>query len=667
MTVQPKGAALSGSMPMQIRLAPAEGAKAKPESRDIEIVVSTGASVRRSRWEGWDTRIQYDETLRISKDAVNLTRAEAGAVMLLDSHRQWGGVGDTLGKVTRMWVEGNQLLAEVRLHDEGISKSADALMGMIRGGTAPSISVGYSIDEVEVKEGEKRGDVEQWDVKRWTVYEVSFVSMPADTGAGLRAAEHSFSVSFNRASKPKAEEETMAKDIEKPSPGVEPGSERAADPAPASAGAGEAEHSWNVRDMQKIQTRAKAFGLTSDDAVDAMQNTRSLDDATDHLQRKAVAAQSPRTNPRVEITRDEVDTRRSLVENAIAHRANPGAVKLEDGAREWRGLTLMEMARDYLSAEGVKVRGLGRMEVAGLALGLTRGAGMLSTSDFPLILANVADKRLRAAYEAAPSNWRMFCRQANLADFKARYVNQLSEAPRLEEVKEHAEYKYGKVSEQGVSYALKTYGKIIAITRQTLINDDLGAFDRLPTMFGQAAADNEADIVWAVLTSNPTMGDNKALFHSDHGNLAASGAAISIESLGLARAAMRKQKGLAAKQWIDVMADFLLVPPELETVAEQYIAQIQATQGSNVNTAWMRSLTPIVEPRLSADDANAWYLAAKPERVDTIEYAYLEGQEGVYTETRMGFEVDGMELKARHDFAAKAIDWRGFYKNAGPT
>jgi hypothetical protein len=51
--------------------------------------------------------------------------------------------------------------------------------------------------------------------------------------------------------------------------------------------------------------------------------------------------------------------------------------------------------------------------------------------------------------------------------------------------------------------------------------------------------------------------------------------------------------------------------------------------------------------------------------IDTIEYSYLEGQEGVFMDTRMGFDVDGMELKGRLDFAAKALDWRGIYKNAG--
>jgi hypothetical protein len=80
---------------------------------------------------------------------------------------------------------------------------------------------------------------------------------------------------------------------------------------------------------------------------------------------------------------------------------------------------------------------------------------------------------------------------------------------------------------------------------------------------------------------------------------------------------------------------------------------------------WVRSLVPIVEPRLDANSATAWYLIADPAQVDTVEYCYLEGQQGVYIETKQGFEVDGIEIKARMDFGAAAIDYRGMQKNAG--
>ncbi|WWW37242.1 hypothetical protein V8017_11545 [Stenotrophomonas rhizophila] len=93
-------------------------------------------------------------------------------------------------------------------------------------------------------------------------------------------------------------------------------------------------------------------------------------------------------------------------------------------------------------------------------------------------------------------------------------------------------------------------------------------------------------------------------------------------------------------------------------------ASIIAGKGADLNVTGV-TLTPIVEPRLHDGSEIAWYGAAEPGVIDTIEYAYLEGHEGVFTETKNGFEVDGVQVKCRHIFGAKAIDPRGLYKNAG--
>ena len=56
---------------------------------------------------------------------------------------------------------------------------------------------------------------------------------------------------------------------------------------------------------------------------------------------------------------------------------------------------------------------------------------------------------------------------------------------------------------------------------------------------------------------------------------------------------------------------------------------------------------------------------ADPAVLPVIEWAYLSGYEGVQIETRAGFDVDGVEVKCRLDFGAKAIDWRGLFRNPG--
>ncbi|MGZ8337323.1 MAG: phage major capsid protein [Allosphingosinicella sp.] len=234
---------------------------------------------------------------------------------------------------------------------------------------------------------------------------------------------------------------------------------------------------------------------------------------------------------------------------------------------------------------------------------------------------------------------------------------------------ESGEFKRGSIGEGKESYRVETWGKVIGITRQVIINDDLDAFTRVPSLFGTAAATLESDVVWGIVTANPTMADGVALFHASHKNLAGTVAALDIAALGKARAAMARQTGLDGKTVLNIRPAFLVVPSSLELAAEQLIAQnlVPAKSGDVVPQS-IRSLAVIAEPRLDpASGAVPWYLFASPSAIDTIEYAYLEGADGVTIETRMGFNVDGIEIKARLDFGAKAIDWRGLYRNGGVT
>jgi hypothetical protein len=233
-------------------------------------------------------------------------------------------------------------------------------------------------------------------------------------------------------------------------------------------------------------------------------------------------------------------------------------------------------------------------------------------------------------------------------------------------VNEGGEFKRGTLAEGRESYRVETYGRVVAVTRQVLINDDLDAFTCIPAMYGTAIATLESDVVWGIILANAAMSDSIALFHQNHGNLANPATALSVTAIGAARAAMARQTGLDRKTILNVRPAYLIVPASLELAAEQLVAQnLVPAQTGNVVPSSIRTLTPISEPRLDAASLTAWYLAANPGQIDTIEYAYLEGQQGATIETRNGFDVDGVEIKCRLDFGAKAIDWRGLYRNPG--
>jgi len=182
-------------------------------------------------------------------------------------------------------------------------------------------------------------------------------------------------------------------------------------------------------------------------------------------------------------------------------------------------------------------------------------------------------------------------------------------------------------------------------------------------MFGRKARSKESDVVWEQITSNPTMADTFALFSLEHANIAATDGPIAIDTLGAGRASMRMQTGLDGEM-LNLMARYLIVPPGQETLADQYVTAITAAVGANVNP-FAGKLTVIAEPRLT--NVDEWYLAASPDQIGWLEYGFLEGEEGPQTESRIGFDIDGVEFKCRLDFAAKVIDFRGIYRNEGDT
>lgn len=373
-------------------------------------------------------------------------------------------------------------------------------------------------------------------------------------------------------------------------------------------------------------------------------------------------------NPNVQLGPEPAEMVRSGVENALLNRVNPNAFKLDENGRQYAYASLLDMAKYCLHARGVRTTGLSKMTIAAMSLGLDSRGGYHTTSDFADVLANTANRTLRQAYAEAPATYKDISRRVTLPDFRPVNRLQIGEAPQLLKVLEHGEYTRGTIGQGKEAYQLATYGRVFAITRQAIINDDTDSFSRISMLFGRSARDLESNLVWEQITSNPTMGDGVTLFHATHNNLAGSGTAIDITSVGAARAALRKQKGVDGIQRLNLVPKFLAVPTAKETVADQFVSTaLLANQITAVNpfATPQARLTVIAEPRLDDSSVTAWYVFASPEQIDIVEYAYLEGEEGPVIETRVGFDVDGIETKCRHDFAAKVLDWRGVYKNPG--
>jgi len=344
-----------------------------------------------------------------------------------------------------------------------------------------------------------------------------------------------------------------------------------------------------------------------------------------------------------------------------------GGVKIKNphpATRDFIRMSLVDMAATCLRAGGENTASMNPAAIVGAAFSHT-------SSDFPNLLADVANKSLLMGYQDEPysATWTT---ELSVPDFKPAHFPQLSSAPNLLLVLESGEFKEGSFGESDESMSLLTYGRLFNISRQAIVNDDQNAFTRVPRAMGQAARRKELDLIYDVLISNPTMGDGTALFHADHNNLASSGAALAVASLSDARTAMRKQTTLSAdtssaNQYLNIVPRYLIVPAALESLAEQLIASLVDPAKSNdtPNLEFVRGLELVVDARLDADSETAWYLAAGQQQIETVGRAYLESDSSVFLESSEGWTVDGISFKVRQDFAAAALDFRGLHKDPG--
>lgn len=622
-------------------------------THSVEMILSTGARVQR----GW-----YAEELEISPEAIDLTRAIAGLVPYLNAHRQ-NDIDAVLGNFRDVRIENGQLIARCFFSQEnpaGVRAEA-----RVAAGELPGVSIGYVVRNWMLVESNDEIDV--WRATRWELLEGSSVPVPADPNAGVRSVVTSPGTPA-AASGEQEDDEMLLRN--------QPGGGAAAAPAPTIAAPTDvraAPTATPAPAAPAVETvsAARLLEAANNAGLDAPVRERLLaahadtpfneDGLMAEIGRSFAARdQGQRQHNHIQVGNDlSREGRRTGMADAIVHRMS-GRGQLSEQGRQYRGLSLVEMARECLTADGEAVRGLAPNQIAERALH--------STSDLPYIVQSAMNRRLRESYEGREPTYRQWARRApNAPNFKSIDVVQLSAMPSLLRVNEGGEIKAGTISDGKISYFVFTYARRLGITRQLIVNDDLRALDRFAAGFASSGLRLENSTVYGQLTGVNTY-NGGALFHADNGNLAASGAALSATTLGEGRKRIRKQKGLQGES-LNIAPRFLLAPTDLEQAAYQYTSsQFVPAQAAHINEfreGGRTALTPIIDSVLDASSATAFYLAADSADVDTIEWCYLDGAEGVQIAERMGFEIDGVEIKATLDFGSAVIDHRGFDKNPG--
>lgn len=406
-----------------------------------------------------------------------------------------------------------------------------------------------------------------------------------------------------------------------------------------------------LSDLNKIVQDSEDLPTAQARLIDAMAKARNAD--------KPKAGAS-----RAEVVEDGRDRFKAGAEKAILAK-----VGLKGGEHnEFSTFSMRELARASLDVRGERYtgktsEGLMRMAFASVA-------GGHSSSDFVQILANVANKSLLKGFEEAEETFEAWTAKGNLPDFKPQKRTDLNLFTSLKQVQEGAEYEQGSIGDRGETIQLAKYGRTFHITWEAMINDDMDALSKIPNRMGRAAKRTIGDLVYAILTSNPTMSDSVALFHASHNNLSTgAGSALSESSLDTARSAMAKQKDPDSKATggLNIRPRHLIVPVALEGTANQLINSRTSVGQANPGVASkVVGLAQVIsDARLDTASLASWYLAASAQQHDTIEVAYLDGVSEPEMFEDESFNIDGTSYKVRLVAGVKPLDFRGLHKANG--
>ena len=614
--------------------------------RTVQVSWTTGQ--RGLRYSYGDRKVF--EELDVSKKAVRMDFLKSGNAPVLDVHRSYTNDA-VIGVVESAKLIKGEGTATLRFSED---EDADKVFRKIKEGILKGISVGYKVhkyDRIEEDENTIIMRASDWEPKELSVVPIGF-----DDTATVRS--ESIDEYFNNEIFERGASMPEKIDPKKETGTVAGNKNRSEEPKTApTVDENQVREDTLKAERKRISEVTEACRIGGMDSAGFIDKGTSIEEVR-KLVMKNMSKRQEETQQNNTVKIEEGATEgaknRTGLQNALEFRVgNTGLTniksELDDNGKRFANMSMLDMAR---------------VSVGDRSFSLTKSQlvarAFHSTSDFPLILEDTVIKTLRASYDALPVTFEPFVRRTTTPDFKQISRNRLSDADGLIQTPEGAEYQAGSIAEEGEKYSVKKYGRLFQFTREMFINDDLDAFSQLPTKFGRAAKRLESDLVWAIITGNPAMADGTAIFHADHGNLGTAGA-LSETTISEIRKLMRLQQDVKGEP-LNISPVHIAVPAALETTLNKLLTSIQADSTTNVNP--FSYLKPIVEPRLDANSATAFYAFGSLMMDDMIELATLEG-EGLSIDREDHMKTDSISWRVRNECGVAPISHRSMAKNAG--
>jgi len=569
----------------------------------------------------------------------------------------------------------------------GCNEYANEVVGSSKNGFPWQASIGATpVDVEEIKESQAvvvNGESVQgpfYLVKTCKMYEVSFVSLGADqnTSAAIAAKlqleenamlfnEWVVALGFDVATLTEAQSKSLQELYEKQTKEVSDAEKPEQVEGEVAAVVEEVKEVAvvEVGDKEKKEAELEAARVKSIQSISAGLHPEMVDEAI-----KSKISPEEFSKKMVEAVRSERPAGFNIVSRSVSmdqQKVLEASLSLRAGVREER---VIKLYGEQVMEAAQKSRNLGMRDVIRECIRLEGKQGSIGFSDATIkagFSTTVLPNLLNTTIERALLEDFSVRNQESSVDkiFAVQDVSDFRSTGRLrgtvgsmEEVSNGAEIPALNVGEENYTGAAKTVAGRIVLTRQDIMNDDMGFLSNLPRILSKKAFDMREKQGIALIEANANN-----FFHATHSNL--STGALNLANLAIAVSKLRKQKD-AAGDPINLQPRYILVPTELEATALALYSStmIHGSSDGASDNYFKGRLIPVVSANLVS--ATAFYLIADPMDCAIGAVRYVNAVRTPQVEqSAMDVNTLSTSWTCYFDYGVALEDYRGGVKSTG--
>lgn len=651
-------------------------ATSEENPRTIEFSFSSEKPAKRYRRDKKNKLVEYEEILlHESEENMDFSRLRAAGSLLYNHDSN-----QVIGRIDDVYYDALNKKCRCRATFDEDYESYK-IMDKVKSGSIKGVSFGYIINDFELR---KENKVEKLLATKWTPYEITITPIPLDENVGIgrsleggieemeekeeirseegknkedskeESKKEDEKENDNNASEEevdKKEDEESEKDGKKSSKGCEKNKREL-----------DIEMTMAKNEKQRcleITKLCRSFNIPNERTEEFIEDDKTLDEVRAILLDEFKEKKRGLEVGAVEVTGNGRDNFTRDITSALMVKAGYGEGNEKDEIRNMAGMGFRDIAIQSLKYEGIDATRMNSDELFKRALS-PGGA-------FASIMDNTVNKSMAKAYQAAPTTFEKWTTKGSETNFKGSTRYRISEAGELTKIAENGEFDFDEMKDEGVKTSVATFGKSFGLTREALINDDLGILTRVPMAYVVAAKRGINKLVYQTLASNPNIYDGHKLFdESEHKNKGTAGA-MSVKSIGEFRKLLRTQTNIRDKEILNIPLKYILVPAALETEAEQLLlsaADINGTHSGVVNP-FRGKFEIISDAELDKYSETAYYGIGDKNVAESIVVSYLNGKEAPTLESQIAFDRLGINYRIFIDYGVNVVDYRAMVMNDG--